>query len=47
MTDDVDFAKVTLACLGKNTPGVDTFKNRKKSMVTHLQKDALAIKNKK
>ena len=42
MTDDIDFAKVTLACLGKNTPGVYAFKNRKESMVAHLQKDALA-----
>ena len=47
MTDDIDFAKVTLACLGKNTPGVDTFKNRKKSMVAHLQKDARADQEQK
>ena len=47
MTDDIDFTKVTLACLDKNTPGVDTFKNRKEPMVSHLQKDALADQEQK
>ena len=29
MTDDIDFAKVTFACLGKNTLDVYAFKNKK------------------
>ena len=47
MTDDIGFAKVTFACLGKNTPGVYAFKNRKESMVVHLQKDELADQEQK
>ena len=47
MADDIGFARVTFACLGKNTPGVYAFKNRKESMVVHLQKDALADQEQK
>ena len=47
MTGDIDFAKVALARLGKNTPGIDTFKNQKESLVSYLQKDALADQEQK
>lgn len=41
MADQIDFAKVVISRLGKNTPGISTFKNQKRDMVDHLQRDAL------
>ena len=41
MADQIDFAKVVIGRLGKDTPGISAFKNQKPAMVDHLQKDAL------
>lgn len=47
MADHIDFAKVTVGRLDENTPGIPTFKNQKRIMVDHLQKDALNEQNQK
>lgn len=47
MSNNVDFGKVNVRRLSKNTPGIDTFRNRTESMATHLQKDALADQEQK
>ena len=47
MADRVDFAKVTVGRLDENAPGMPAFKNQKRNMVNHLQKDALNEQNRK
>lgn len=47
MADHIDFAKVTVGRLDENTLGIPTFKNQKRVMVDHLQKDALNEQNRK
>lgn len=47
MADHIDFAKVTVGRLDENPPGIPTFKNQKRVMVDHLQKDALNEQNQK
>ncbi len=47
MADRVDFAKVTVGRLGENAPGMPAFKNQKRNMVDHLQKDALNEQSRK
>ena len=41
MAEAVDFARVRVRRLGRNTPGVSVFTNRKEQMVAHLQHGAL------
>ena len=47
MADKIDFAKVRVERLENATPGILTFKNQKRIMVDHLQKDALSEQNRK
>ena len=47
MADHVDFAVVTVGRLDENAPGMPAFKNQKRNMVNHLQKDALNEQNRK
>ncbi|MCG8626431.1 MAG: GNAT family N-acetyltransferase [Proteobacteria bacterium] len=47
MADQIDFAKVVIWRLDENTPGISVFKNQKRVMVDHLQKDALNEQNRK
>lgn len=47
MAGNIDFGKVDVERLGKDTPGIGSFKNRKASMVTYLQRDALADQEQK
>ena len=41
MAGRTGFAKVAVKRLGKDTPGISMFKNQKRGMVDHLQRDAL------
>ena len=41
MAEAVDFARVRVRCLGRNTPGVSGFTNRKEQMAAHLQHGVL------
>lgn len=41
MSDQIDYDQVMIRRLGKNTPGISTFKNQKQAMVDHLQRDEL------
>ena len=41
MAEAVDFARVRVRRLGRNTPGVSGFTNRKEQMAAHLQHGAL------
>ena len=43
----IGFANVKIARLGKDTPGVAAFRNRKESMVAYLQDDALVDQEQK
>lgn len=47
MAGNIDFGKVDVKRLGKDTPGIGAFENRKESMVAYLQRDALADQEQK